>query len=254
MNNIETKFFLGVLLLASVLLKHNEVLAANEVDLVKEAITRRLCYESYWQHGPDVSAKRLPIIIKIDKEKFNAWIKELYVDKAGIMEGTYEGILEDGNAIVVNSGGSIVNYSFMKKKEFWSDSDNKSINRDTLIIPFDCTPNYDTSTPKKELMLRTIISTIQKNFRDFARLNNSKYQNEVTVLIADFNIDYQSTFVLVKGTDDLYFITLHDMQNYYNDEYEKNGEYPLGEVFNKPKNLLEKVKKHAIEKIVPIMK
>jgi hypothetical protein len=69
---------------------------------------------------------------------------------------------------------------------------------------------------------------------------------EVTLIIADFNIDYPYTYIMVEPVNEVYRVTLHDPQNYDSDEYEREGEYPFGEEYSVSKELLEKIHKHGI--------
>jgi hypothetical protein len=119
---------------------------------------------------------------------------------------------------------------------------------DTLTIPTDCTPRYEPLTRQKGRMVETVVSTLQKRLSAWMQRGIATYPREVTLNIADFNVDYPSTYILVEPPVELYTATLHKVSDYDSDEYERDGEYPLGEIRMKPhmKDLLEKIRKHGI--------
>jgi hypothetical protein len=128
------------------------------------------------------------------------------------------------------------------------------LSEDAITIPTDCNPRYDPPTPRKQRMLETVINTLQKHLSVFMRSGVSKYQSQITLTIADFNVDYPSTYILVEPPGHLFTVTLHNPQDYDSDLYEREGEYPLREVRVKPhhKDLLEKIRKHGIVRKVTL--
>lgn len=220
---------------------------ANEVSSIKNALLRRLCFEIYWEWS-DRPSSTLPMRIRIEDESFRIWINDLRVTKKAHMAGYFVGRLRNGRAAIIHSEAYNINLTpsvpgYVENKPLF---DAKDVIEDTLILPSDCTPRYDPISPQKELMLRTVVSTVQKTLSSWVKEGIAKYPREVTLIIADFNVDYPSTYILVKPINKVYSVTLHDPQDYESDEYERSGEYPFGEVYNKSKSLLAKIRKHGI--------
>jgi len=215
----------------------------NVVERIKTAIIRSLCYDVYWAGGWGSGefyrrAEALPLKLFIEGETFYARIDPIgfFGKNKQPMRANRIGIVRSDQAVVVTNSKAGMDELFATKP----------IIKDTITIPANCTPHYDPTTPKKELMLRAVISTMQKRLSEFVKIGVAKYPRELTLIIADFNIDYPSTYILVKQTKELYSVTLHDPQNYDSDEYEQSGEYPFGGVYNKSKSLLAKIRKHGI--------
>lgn len=228
----------------------------NQIAPIRESLSRNFCYEVYWEAGANYKlGSSLQVEMKFVGEKFLVWINNMEMKGPYHVAGFYTGRLKDEKGVIIRRES----YNIDLKPHVPGYSENRSlfekntVIKDTIIIPSDCTPHYDPQTPKKELMLRTVVSTVQKQLNRWGGQGIVKYPHELTLVIADFNIDYPSTYVLVEQTKNLYSVTLHDPQNYDSDEYERNGEYPLGEVYNqsKTKSLIAKVRKHGIiQKIV----
>jgi hypothetical protein len=224
--------------------------ADNQTTSIKEALKRLLCYEGYWHRAPEIiSGATLPLEIKIEGDNFFIWINKLkYKGKyMQNMEGYYWGQMKNGMAGISRSELHPIDLMpSIQQDKYRHQFETGIVIKDTLIMPKDCTPIYEPTTPKKELMLQTVVSTMQKQLSDFLRMGIAKYPKEVTIIIADFNIDYPYTFVWVEYTKNLFIVTLHDPNDYFSDKDERDGEYPFGEEYNKPKSLLEKVRKHGI--------
>lgn len=222
--------------------------ADYEVASIKNSLSRWLCFERYWEWPIDRPSSILPMRIKSDDNTFRIWINNLEVTKESHMAGYFIGRIRNGHAAIISREAYNINLTppvpgYVKNKKLF---EHDSVIEDVLIMPSDCSPHYDQPTPQKELMLQTAVSTMQKRLSEFAKMGIAKYPKELTLIIADFNIDYPSTYILVDQTKEVYSVTLHDPQNYDSDEYERSGEYPFGELYNKSKTLLEKIRKHGI--------
>jgi hypothetical protein len=229
--------------------------AKNDVRIVKDGLVKRLCYESYWGLG-GYPRKPVPIKIRIDRPEktFHIWINDFEVTETYHMADYLSGILRDKDAVVLRHSGYNIELrpphrGYLEHRPLF---DGEGVVEDILEMPADCTPHYDPTTPKKELMLSTVIKTVQYRLEDFARMGIAKYPRELTLIIADFNIDYPMTYVLVEQTNKVYTITLHDFQDYESDEYERMGEYPFGERYKPAKSLIEKIRKHGIRKKIAL--
>ncbi len=234
----------GLLFLFTIaLIRPSEANQIEESQLaqIKSAIIHDLCREIYLGGGKHYKRDvPLPLKIKIEGNKFYAKLEKLGMSPGGHITQLYQiGLLK-----TAKTGGAVVTHNFER------DIDNrfidKSVINDTFTIPSDCTPRFDTTTPQKELMLRTIVSTMKNQLGDFVKLGIWKYQGEVTLIIADFNIDYPETYILVEPMKKVYGVRFHDPENYDSDEYEREGEYPFGEEYSISKELLAKIRKHGI--------
>jgi len=186
----------------------------------------------------------LPLKLWIDGNKFFALIDPIgFVGKRRKpIQAKRFGIDNGDRAVVTSAYAPKLEQSILTKQPII----------DTLVIPKDCTPNYDPASPKKEIMLKTVVGTIQIKLSNFVRQGIAKYPRNLTILIADFNVDYPSTYVRVEGINEVYSVTLHDFENYDSDQFEREGEYPFGEVYNKSKELLAKIHKHGIRREITI--
>jgi hypothetical protein len=223
-------------------------IADEQITPIKEALIRWLCYEAYWHRAPEIeSGAIVPLEVKIEGDKFLIWSKDLKFKDLKNMEGYYWGQMSKGKVAIIRSelypkDSTPTNQQVKYRHQFES----IRIIKDTLIMPANCTPQYDPMTAHKELMINTVAGTVQKQMSETVRLGISKYPMEVTLIIADFNIDYPYTYILVEPVNKVYSVTLHDPQDYDSDEYEREGEYPFGEEYSVSKELLEKIKKHGI--------
>jgi len=241
-----TMLFLSLcLFLAATLHSALSAVDAEKIARIKKAVTDSLCYDVYWAggwgHGEDYRrGVPLPFKLLIEGEKFYA-----RVDPIGFVGKYRQPMMADrigfdrGDRAVV-----VTNYEPDVDRKFLTGS----LIEDTLTIPTDCTPRYDPPTPQKERMLQTVVNTMQRELSWLVREGIANYPNEVTLIIADFNVDYPSTYLLVEPPGNLYTVTLHDPEHYESDKYERGGQYPSRNIQIKPhlKPLLAKIRKHGI--------
>ncbi len=173
--------------------------------------------------------------IKFEGEKFYVWTNDLPTREFDHLllhfTNFYVGRLKDGKGAItfVDSHNNELPGLPPQMREYRRHFESGAIAKDTLTVPADCTPRYDPATPKKELMVKTVESTMQKLLNHYASRGLAKYPKEVKIIIADFNMDYPFTYVIVEPVREVYRITLHDWDNYDSDEYERDEEYPTGE-------------------------
>lgn len=226
----------------------HSVLAVEQVESIKEALSRIFCYEMYWE-GEDYKLD-IPLAIetKIEDKKFYVWINDLKVTERSHIAGFYTGRIKDGKGAVILRYGHNLNitplsYLYESHRDYFKSG---TIIKDSLTLPTDCTPKFNPMTPQKELMIKTILSTIKKQFEHHIKIGIAKYPKKLTLIIADFNIDYPETYVIVKETNDIYGMVLHKFSDYDSDEYEREGEYPSAPEFHLSENKIEKIRKHGI--------
>lgn len=238
----------ALLLIFTALVNRGFATEEGQIVSIKEAVNRWLCYEVYWGEASHRLGKTYPLFIRLEGEKFFALANDLEPILRDPTAGFYIGRLRNGKAAVISGERYNVKLnpplpSYLKAQRLF---ESQSIIKTTFTMPPDCTPKYDSVTPQKELMINTVVKTMQKNLNMFVSMGIAKYPKEVTLIIADFNIDYPYTFVLVEQTKEVYIVTLHDTQNYDSDEFELEGQYPFGQVYDKWNGLLEKISKHSI--------
>lgn len=216
---------------------------SHTIESIKKAVTESLCYDIYWAgawgHGEHYQrGVPLPFKLVVEGEKFYARVAPVGFIGKGQQPMMAEriGIVRGERAVVVTNSEPNMDKIFSTYP----------LIENTLTIPTDCTPKYDPMTPKKELMIKTIVNTMQKTLSRWVRTGIAKYPQKLNLIIADFNIDYPQTYVLVEQTKKVYRVTLHDFENYDSDEYEREGIYPFGEQYNVSEELLIKIRKHGI--------
>lgn len=248
-----------LVLLSAVSYAAEPIVASVQLVPIKEALTRYLCYQIYWQGQNYRSGVSVPLEIKIRQDKFLAWGDSLQLTKRDRISNFFIGRMKEGRGAVILMRGYNLNLS-PQVPGYAEDRDHFRVDtiKDALTVPTDCTPRYDPSTLQKERMVDTIVSTLQNQLSSLVRSGAAKYPKEVKLIIADFNVDYPETYVLVEPANnfagDLYTVTLHDPKDYDSGEYERDGEYPLGQKTVKPylKPLLKKIRKHGIAKKITI--
>jgi hypothetical protein len=226
--------------------------AVNPINAaaIKESINRRLCFDTYWlQSGYRIGAS-LPIEIKTEGEHFFVWINDLKAGANGPMAGFFYGRINQGRAAVIlrevystTMDPPLPGYS--KRREHFSKSETS---KDVLAVPSDCSPRFDRMTDQKDLMVRTIISTMKEQLTEFKRMGLITPIDEVTLLIGDFNIDYPWTYVLVEPISRVYKVILHDVSAYDDDRYVLTGKYPITEESIVPgaKDFLARIREHTL--------
>lgn len=249
-----------------------------QVHGVKEAVSRYICFQVYWlgwTRRQGISrplqlliegdqSLSLPYKIKADGKMFMAWIEGIEIFRGDPIDQFLIGRLKNDSPAVILSEGYNANLtpplrSLLENRSRFAT--NQATINESITIPQDCTPRYDRSTPQKELMLRTIVATMEKRLSFFVKAGLAKYPQELTLIIGNFNVDYPSTYVLVEPSDqtngfdaELYDLTLHDAQDYDSDRFERQGEYPLGEVRIRPeqKQLLQKIRERGIKQKIAL--
>ncbi len=225
-------------------------IGANSPTIVKEAITRYLCHEVYWEGQGYRTGVPLSLDVRTDSARFYAWVHDITNEPRNRISVFLMGSIGEGQTAVAlltgyneDLGARIPGYT--RDRRYFTET---PVIGDTLTIPTDCTPRFDPPTPRKDRMLGTVLTTLERFLRSLARAGIWKGPHEATLTIADFNVDYPVTYVLVEPPGELYIVRLHNPQNYESDEYERNGEYPIGEILGEAQlnDLLPKVRKHGV--------
>ncbi len=275
-------FFTTLLALSCFCLMNSRpVMADGRRNLVKDALTRSLCFQKYWLGWGWEDGATVPLAIKFEGKKFYVWANDLpsvgeddylvnvfingmmfSVDPADRPQkekrvhfaAFFEGRIKDGKGVIAKYEGFnlAAGRPFPQIREFKERFVSGYIMKDMLTIPSDCTPRYDPPTPQKELMVKTVVSTMKMLLNGYSRDGISKYPPEVKIVIADFNTDYPYTYVLVEPAKELYTVVFHDPEDYDNDEYGRDGEYGTGEEYHLYTYILTQIRENGIVRKIAI--
>jgi hypothetical protein len=209
--------------------------------LIDVALKRRLCFEVYWWGSGDYR-RGVPLAVNaiIDRDWFYARIEKLRPGlgpEAEPWTGLYEGTLNSQGARVVTNSAS-------PESKFWDEgvvgtfkpwlrqwfAERPTISLD-VIIPADCSPRYDPPSAEKDRMMANVVASVQRALEGFAARRAGgfpPYPNQVHVLIADFNIDYPNTYVLIEEPLEFYSVALHEPNGTDEKAYQREGNYIAG--------------------------
>lgn len=235
-------------------------MADDRVSAVKEALARFICYTNFWYGGQNLQSAPLDFELKFEGDRFHITTNDekMKLSKKGErVIGIYEGSVKNGIGMV--EYGLAFDIKHLEKplpqyNEQRRHFETGPIIKTSMIVPEDCTPRYDPMTPRKEVLIDAIVTTVQKMLRRYAIEGRRVYPDRMTLLIANFNLDYQSTFVIGEPIKAVYTVTLHDEHDYQGDEYGRDGEVLTGErtmsVFSK--ETLREVRRHGIVREITI--
>lgn len=277
---MRSRTFLYALVLLCMCIFHVTTVSASAGDsdtanvaLVKHAVRRWLCWDKYWGWGPydlgHVSAAK----IKFDQKAFYVWIDDIVVTDKVRMAAFYTGRIKDGQAAVIlreafgtgyippkpkkkkgtyESGGPAIIGPGLPEERKAIFETGRVISTD-ISVPIDCTPHFDPPTKEKGLMVATIVKTM-RSFLARSFSNGSLNSTRVKLMIANFNVDYPSTYVLIEPSNKVWVVALHDLQDYYSHTFEKVGAYPANEVLEPSavEVLIPRIKKNSIVKEIDI--
>jgi hypothetical protein len=218
---------------------------AGDDGAVAEAIQRALCYDVYWNGQEYELGKRVPVKIKVDGERVRARIDNVLVYRKFRTSLVLDGIREGARvSAAITKGYEPRSAPPEERREF-----EHGVIDTVVSLPKDCTPRFDPSTPRKEQVVATVIETI-RNFLLSGYLFGERLPREVTITIANFNLDYPKTFVLVEPGRKVYSVTLHDPSDYGNTEYWRREEYRIGPVYGRwqTEYYIRKIRAHALVK------
>lgn len=133
-------------------------------DEIKEALLRRICYDSYWQGEDILLGRTIPIETVVEGDRFFTRIDDLRVIGGSHMVGFYQGIIRKDKAFVSLVGEWNIRIAppgpYGNGKN-WQHSGVGRVIRDSLSLPNHCTRRYDSPSARKEAMLRTVVNTMK---------------------------------------------------------------------------------------------
>ncbi|MFZ0929599.1 MAG: hypothetical protein WAN11_13425 [Syntrophobacteraceae bacterium] len=225
----------------------------GRISLAKRAIETRMCYDDYWRGKIFRPGGYVSLEIRFSGENLHVIASGDLAAGDGVGYVFYKGRIKNGQAAITDmsayttsdlTGTDQGGHSFQemrKKVEGWE------LYKGSVIMPIDCTPHYDVTSPKKEMMIDSIISTVKyilsipREGREASRIQ------EVTLTIADFNIDYPYTYVLVEPIGEVFTLALHDPKN-YDSVVDGHTIYRWVESYRTPDTTIEKIREHGIVK------
>jgi hypothetical protein len=253
------KFILSVLLVACVLgltysASVGDSVSQGRIDLVKGALERMICYDDYWEGTIFEPGSHISLEIRFNREKFHVVVCGPLDAGPGLGYVFYTGRIKEGEAAIADmmayttgdvTGKDMGGPAFeseRKRIETWD------LHKDYMLMPIDCTPRYDASTSKKELMIQTIVNEVRHIYSDDNRPGHEVSRvPELTLIIADFNIDYRNTEVIVEPFGKVLRLALHDPQNYDREDYEAGG-YTWVEIYGPSHDAVKAIREHGIVK------
>lgn len=226
----------------------------DRVAPVKAAVERMLCFNDYWNARILDPGSYLSLDIRLNQGQFRVEVCGPLAAGPGLGHMFYTGRIRDGEAAIAymsayttadvtgkDTGGSSFERD-RKEVETWE------LHKDHMIMPVDCTPRYDASTPQKEQMMRLVVDTVRRAYTNDRRPGHEVSRvPKLKLIIADFNIDYPATDVIVEPFGEMLTIALHDPLNYDREDYETYG-YTWREIFDAGPEAFEAVRQHGIIK------
>ncbi|MBI4525849.1 MAG: hypothetical protein HY695_18790 [Deltaproteobacteria bacterium] len=229
-----------------------------EVEAIKAALIRYLCFEVYWHGSTAKQGIALPLKLRVEEnpkagpeegKKFTAWIEELKISRGDRIGYFFTGTVKNNSAEVNTKKGFNLDVSpaptyLQARRRFETGPAIKEI----LLIPTDCTPRYDPPTPKKKQMIELIMKTIKNHLSGLRQLGINNYPPQVSLLIADFNEDYPYTFVLIERPHEIWEVSLEDPNGGKSQTYRAASNPDLAE----DKQIIAKIRKHAIKRKITL--
>jgi hypothetical protein len=230
--------------------------------IVSAALQRRLCYEVYW--GGNENYRRdvpLPVNVLVEGSRFYARIENLETAPTGEpLAGLYVGGLAQQGARVIKS------FEF-RQSEFWDGAADVfmpwlqarfvkgPVISIELTLPSTCGPHYDPPCAEKDRMVSNVVATIRQLLRwavEHPTETLPAYPDEVHVAIADFNVDYPDTYVLVEGTNQVFGVALHDPDGKDEPAYQQSANYAVSQEHGKENlaRLIPKIRTHGIGRTI----
>ena len=252
------KFSLGLILGFSSLVSLTFAATSvnDQVIPVTSAIIRDICREVFWQGKQYPFGESFPLHIKIDGDNFYAWVEHLGPFQNDLFSYYYKGRIRIGDGVVVSKTGLNERLKLPPPTP-WSSAQPKKSKEgiSTLTLPPSCPPWRESSTSTKDRMVQTVFSTILYNVKVNESLGIVSYPRNLRIIVADFNVDYPFTYVLIEDDKFLKLIVvyLHNADDWDNEEYQR-GPYPIVErrIGAEHKELLRKIRNYGLVRQVSL--
>jgi len=222
--------------------------AEATLAVATQAIIRTICRDVYWHNARYRLGQSLPLEVRLEDNKFYAWLEDLEIGKNLRMAYFYEGGIKDEKGAITFVYGYNLASRHPQPAQFFTQRDKFQQNtiRTILTLPNACPLELDPLTPEKGRMIQTVVETMEKQLR----LPIFNFPDEVTITIADFNVDYPLTYVLINqpSATEMVVVYLHDPDDWDGEKDPFKNEYRA--VFRRigpeHRHLLARIKEHGI--------
>lgn len=218
----------------------------RRIDLVKVELKRIVCFYDYWGPALFVHGSRLSVEMWFNRDKFDVIVSGNLAGGPGIGYMFLFGRIIDGKpaitGMMANATSDLTGKDSFegerKRLKMWE------FHKDYMLMPADCTPRYDASTPKKRWMIQQIVDTIRYIYTfDDKRGHKISRVPVLTLIIANFNVDYPETLVLVEPFGEVFRLTLHGPLH-----YDERGGYTWVQIFHPSHDDIEAIRQNGITK------
>jgi len=211
----------------------------SPTERIASAVVHDLCDDIYWgRPDSEVQGHRCPLTIAVEGDRFYARIK--FRPNHLPSHSDYWGI-DDGQRASIR--GNYLRDLDEKLRTNWIETE--------ITVPKDCTPHYDPETPEKRRMIETIVRSTQQDLSQWRNQGIRPYSKQVSLIIADFNVDDLYTYVLVVPQRDVLEVALHDPTWKDDAGYQQQG-YISGTISDKHqrRQLVSKIQRHCVTREV----
>lgn len=224
---INYQFILGVLIILGWTAPAEAMEKSSH--LLQDTVISQICWQVYWggdqwyrlgttetmsvsQAGDMIYAwsSSLSSVPNVDH-----WVDFFSVSNEG---GRY--VLSDYSGLNLDSEGA--KHAFEKKLALISVG---GIEKLDISIPKSCNPLFAADTPRKTRMLDDVVSSIAQSLIEANKFRPDSYPIHLSVVIANFNIGYPETFVLVPSKRQVFVVSLST-------DADRDGQQIEGDVVN----------------------
>jgi hypothetical protein len=101
-----------------------------------------------------------------------------------------------------------------------------------LQLLSNCTPESDSEPNLRHRIFRAIESTMSHQLSLFNKLAGRHFPQKSQIVIGDFDLDYPSTFVLIKNTNEVWNVSLYDSVHPLSDADLNAGWFPSQQIYD----------------------
>lgn len=203
---------------------------------VLDAISNRICFESFWwNRGTFRLGKTARMTVRKTGDTAYVWTTELsLVPGVHTWANFFRVFFSGDEAIAYASYGYNVDLltnvpEVEDNRKQATEGGSETV---TLQVPAGCVPKFRADSTLKQRMLATVEHTIAKQLAASNRNGGTNYPQSVQLVIADFNIDYPETQVLIPSTGEVFHVAFRDAADPIGRTFMAQGEYPVAEELN----------------------
>lgn len=233
MTRILLSFLLSAAVMISTSCKNESVVAANDSSNVGiAAIERHLCIREYWG-DPNPQQARFPVAIRTEGKNTYAWVDGLEDFTLKSHMATLFTILsKNGRTAVVDMTG--YNPDLMRENFDFKQKRNRVFGHTfqvaELQVPLACSIQFEPDSALKLRMVSAVERTMIKQLSQANEFGGMSYPRRLKIVIANFDPDYDQTFVEVADTDEVFIVGLHEYADPLGEILDPD-DYPFGQVY-----------------------